>query len=187
MKAKLFKNKKGSILVERILMVAFSVAAGGAVVVYGANVINDSKNTQITGILDGATGNSDVTYYNNEYKITLSPYILNGSTWGNLKDELPLHNPFVSIKYGNDVCTLNEWMHNQGEMPQFTYYVKNYVITFIFDNYNGDYMDDESFYIYDKTAGEYITFTKSLTIETTEEDYPIICNAFHEDTGVSNQ
>ena len=48
---KLFKNKKGSQLVEKVLMVAFSVAAGGAVIVYGANVINESKNTNIS--LDG--------------------------------------------------------------------------------------------------------------------------------------
>lgn len=48
---KLFKNKKGSQLVEKVLMVAFSVAAGGAVIVYGANVINQSKTTNVS--LDG--------------------------------------------------------------------------------------------------------------------------------------
>ena len=46
MKAKKKKSflKKGSILVERILMVAFSLAAGGACTVYMANVINENKN-----------------------------------------------------------------------------------------------------------------------------------------------
>lgn len=55
---KLFKNKKGSVLVERILMVAFAVAAGGGVIVYGSQVITDAKNTQITGIL-GNNGQTD--------------------------------------------------------------------------------------------------------------------------------
>lgn len=48
---KLFKNKKASILVEKILMAAFAVAAGGGVIVYGSQVITNAKNTQITGIL----------------------------------------------------------------------------------------------------------------------------------------
>ena len=41
---KFWKSKLGSVLVEKILMVAFSVAAGGAVTVYMANVINENKN-----------------------------------------------------------------------------------------------------------------------------------------------
>lgn len=40
---KLFKNKRGSELVEKIIMVAFSVAMGGALIVYSAGVINNSK------------------------------------------------------------------------------------------------------------------------------------------------
>ena len=40
---KLFKNKKGSQLVEKIMMTAFAVAAGAAVIVYGAGVITQSK------------------------------------------------------------------------------------------------------------------------------------------------
>ena len=39
--------KRGSILVERILMVAFSVAMGGAVSVYTAGVINESKEVDL--------------------------------------------------------------------------------------------------------------------------------------------
>lgn len=50
---KLFKNKKGSQLVEKVLMTAFSVAAGGAVIVYGANVIAVSKNANV--VIDGVT------------------------------------------------------------------------------------------------------------------------------------
>ena len=48
---KLFKNKKGSQLVEKIMMAAFAVAAGAAVVVYTSNVIIEAKNMQITGVL----------------------------------------------------------------------------------------------------------------------------------------
>ena len=58
---KLFKCKKGSQLVEKVLIVAFSVAAGGAVIVYGTNVINASKNVNVS--LEGtvvATNSSGV-------------------------------------------------------------------------------------------------------------------------------
>ena len=44
---RLFKNKKGSELVEKILMVAFSVAAGAAVIVYLVSVINNKKTTSV--------------------------------------------------------------------------------------------------------------------------------------------
>ena len=44
---KLLKNKKGSELVEKILMVAFSVAAGAAVILYLVSVINKSKSTTV--------------------------------------------------------------------------------------------------------------------------------------------
>lgn len=44
---KLFKNKKGSELTEKIMMTAFSVAAGAAVIVYGVGVINNSKNANV--------------------------------------------------------------------------------------------------------------------------------------------
>ena len=44
---KLLKNKKGSELVEKILMVAFSVAAGAAIIVYLVSVINNSKTTTV--------------------------------------------------------------------------------------------------------------------------------------------
>ena len=45
---KLLKNKKGSELVEKILMVAFSVAAGAAVILYLVKVINDHKTTEVS-------------------------------------------------------------------------------------------------------------------------------------------
>ena len=45
---KLLKNKKGSELVEKILMVAFSVAAGAAVIVYLVSVINSKKTTTVS-------------------------------------------------------------------------------------------------------------------------------------------
>ena len=49
---KLFKNKKGSQLVEKIMMVAFALAAGAAVVVYTSNVIIEAKNKPISGVLE---------------------------------------------------------------------------------------------------------------------------------------
>lgn len=48
---KIFRNKRASVLTEKIIMVAFSVAAGGGVIVYGANVITISKNTNV--VIDG--------------------------------------------------------------------------------------------------------------------------------------
>lgn len=42
-----FKNKKASELTEKIIMVAFAVAMGGATIVYAENVINDSKNVTV--------------------------------------------------------------------------------------------------------------------------------------------
>ena len=46
---KLLKNKKGSQIVESVLMWAFSVAAGGACIVYMGGVINESKNLNLNG------------------------------------------------------------------------------------------------------------------------------------------
>ena len=41
---KLFKSKKGSQLVEKIMLTAFSVAAGAAVILFTSNVIIEAKN-----------------------------------------------------------------------------------------------------------------------------------------------
>lgn len=62
------KNKKGSVLVEKILMTAFAVAAGGAVIMYTRNVIIEAKNTQIQGILNGNSSNSNtIIHEGNSY------------------------------------------------------------------------------------------------------------------------
>ena len=50
---KLFKNIKGSSLVEKILVTAFSVAAGSAIILYMSNVIIESKNMNGDDILSG--------------------------------------------------------------------------------------------------------------------------------------
>ena len=50
---KLFKNIKGSSLVEKILVAAFSVAAGSAIILYMSNVIIESKNMNGDDILSG--------------------------------------------------------------------------------------------------------------------------------------
>ena len=47
---KLFKNKRGSQLVEKIMLWGFAVAAGGAVILYTSNVIIEAKNHNITGL-----------------------------------------------------------------------------------------------------------------------------------------
>ena len=47
---KLFKNKRGSELVEKIIMVAFSVAMGAAVIVYTGGIIKQSKENPINYI-----------------------------------------------------------------------------------------------------------------------------------------
>ena len=44
---KFFKNKRASELTEKIIMVAFAVAMGGATIVYAGNVISNSKNVTV--------------------------------------------------------------------------------------------------------------------------------------------
>ena len=77
---KLLKNIKGSQLVEKIMMTAFSVAAGAGVVVYGANVITISKNTNV--VIDGVTiaekSNGVQLITGHKYKIN-NPSELNSS------------------------------------------------------------------------------------------------------------
>ena len=46
-----FKNKKGSELTEKIMVAAFSVAAASAVILYMSNVIIESKEQRIRGVL----------------------------------------------------------------------------------------------------------------------------------------
>lgn len=55
---KLFKNKRGSQLVENIMLWGFAVAAGGAVILYTSNVIIEAKNHNIAGLnlSDGGGG-----------------------------------------------------------------------------------------------------------------------------------
>ena len=62
---KMFKNKKGSQLVEKILMTAFALAAGAGVILYASNVIIEAKNTNIgAGILgQGYTGKGTAQNY----------------------------------------------------------------------------------------------------------------------------
>lgn len=89
---KLFKNKKGSVLVEKILMAAFAVAAGGAVVVYGSNVLTNAKNTEITGILGGGGQMTqeqlDAHFNDSNYTISLSSSELNSNSFSNLTTEI---------------------------------------------------------------------------------------------------
>ena len=69
---KLFRNKKGSQLVEKIMMTAFSVAAGAAVIVYGAGVITQSKAVSpdvANNVLDGTPGTQ------------LGSFVLNGTAY----------------------------------------------------------------------------------------------------------
>ena len=49
---KLFRNKKASELVEKIMTTAFAIAAGAAVIAYTSNVIIESKNAGAPGIFD---------------------------------------------------------------------------------------------------------------------------------------
>ena len=83
---KIFKNKKGSGLVEKIMLTAFAVAAGGAVIVYTSNVVISAKDTNIPGVdtIQDASGVNNIggTQYNVQFynyddsilwEITVSP------------------------------------------------------------------------------------------------------------------
>ena len=86
----MIRNKKGSILVENILMWAFAVAAGGAVIIYGSNVITNAKNTQITGILENNNGNVqeqlDAHFNDSAKTVTLSSTEIANISFTNLSD-----------------------------------------------------------------------------------------------------
>ena len=99
---KLFKNKKGSILVERILMVAFSVAAGGAVVVYGTNVINDAKNTEITGILSGLNQEEIAAHFDDDnQKIIITASELNSKSFPALATAMTERQDYYFAEWNN--------------------------------------------------------------------------------------
>jgi hypothetical protein len=76
-------------------MTAFAVAAGGAVIVYGSNVITNAKNTQITGIL-GTNGNQthltqeeiDAHFNDSSKQISFSSSELNSRSFANLRSRL---------------------------------------------------------------------------------------------------
>ena len=89
-KRSLFKNKRGSGLVEKIMLVAFSVAAGGAVIVYTSNVVIEAKNHNVPGLNlteddAGGAGQSGNLWYNDDAKtVTLTPDMMNNKTFPNL-------------------------------------------------------------------------------------------------------
>lgn len=125
---KLFKNKKGSVLVEKILMAAFAVAAGGTVVVYGSKVITNAKNTEITGIL-GNSGQGRMTqeqldaHFNDTVGIiTINQEELNTKSFNSLHN-LAIENPSIFdepsvssnwwssyIQYNNETWTADEYI-----------------------------------------------------------------------------
>lgn len=65
----LFKNKKGSQLVEKILITAFAVAGGGAVIVYTTNVLKTSKGNIEDGFLAAENENGVQLISGKRYKI----------------------------------------------------------------------------------------------------------------------
>ena len=79
---KLFKSKKGSQLVEKIMLTAFSVAAGAAVILFTSNVIIEAKNGannavnnemgQYTQVIEESAATDGLTYelIGENYKVT---------------------------------------------------------------------------------------------------------------------
>ena len=79
---KLFKNKKGNELIEKIMIASFSIAAGGAVILYTSNVIIDAKNGannavnnemgQYTQVIEESAATDGLTYelIGENYKVT---------------------------------------------------------------------------------------------------------------------
>lgn len=97
---KLFKNKKGSGLVEKIMVTAFAVAAGGAVIMFTRNVIIESKNKPITGILDG---NGNATASNQ----TLTPEeecYANGGGWDPTEEMCWIFSPVPPQPQNEEEC-----------------------------------------------------------------------------------
>lgn len=68
---KLFKNIKASQLVEKILIAAFSVSAGGAVIVYGATVIKENS----SGVVDEDDISGRTFGYNNIFNFAASSWV----------------------------------------------------------------------------------------------------------------
>lgn len=123
-----FKNKKGSILVERILMVAFAVAAGSAVILYGSQTITNAKNTQITGILgngsqEGMTQEQLDAHFNDSAKtITITANELNSKTFPNLS-ALPNNSALwqTTISFGGSTFILDDMSKLNGQDLALSY------------------------------------------------------------------
>lgn len=101
----MIKNKKGSILVERILMTAFAVAAGGAITIYGSNVITNAKNTQITGILgNGLTQQEIEAHFDDDSRtITMTAAELNGRSFPNFASALKQRQDYYYANWNDDI------------------------------------------------------------------------------------
>ena len=111
---KLFRNKRGSELVEKIIMLSFSVAMGGVLVVYTSGVINSAKN----GIRMAVESNvptraalafhwyshDDGTYNFENMKIRYTGFI-SADLWNTLNAESPIVG--YGIKFAGDVSYLN--------------------------------------------------------------------------------
>ena len=122
---KFLKNKKGSELTEKILMVAFSVAAGAAVTVYGVNIINQNKNAEFidfngevqTEYVDESDASSgfNFTLKNGTYEITsytgsevnvVVPSEHNGTPVTRVANEVFWKKNIQTLTFGNGITYL---------------------------------------------------------------------------------
>lgn len=118
---KLFKNKNGSVLVEKILMAAFAVAGGGAVIVYGSNVLTNAKNTEITGILSGNGQNSEDTlnahFDDSNFTVYLSAEEINSNSFSAFKSAIMSINDFGDYNYLSGISiSMNDVFYIVDEM-----------------------------------------------------------------------
>lgn len=112
---KLFKNKKGSGLVEKIMVTAFAVAAGGAVIVFTSNVIIEAKNKPINGILDGGAGQTTEI---NGNQVHTNGFYVGDSEFANVVsivgNKMYIYNP--DNMYIN---RFDDWQTNTSGMPNW--------------------------------------------------------------------
>ena len=188
---KLFKCKKGSQLVEKILMVAFSVAAGGAVVVYGANVITNAKNTQITGILneqDNAAVQSALKedgYYldDSSHQVYLTPEKINGRRLTSVANYINNNDSLANSIFDGSTFVYNSrtFTHNTESM----WYVTNSeddAIAFFYNLYDSE-CGKIRFGYYHNDDWDYMNFEGNLQLTLSPSSYETLKPYLETDLG----
>ena len=179
---KIFKSKKASVLVEKILMVAFSVAAGGAVIIYGSNVIANAKNTQITGILSDQNNTAiqealDENGYfldDSSCQIYLTPEKINGRRLTNVANYINNNDAKANSLFNGSTFTYNSriFTHNTESM-WFVTNSEDDAIAFFYNLYDSE-CGKVKFGYYHNDDWDYMDFEGNIQFSLNPSSYELI-------------